>query len=144
MFTSVLGTGAGWLFMTCAFTVLFSTVFANAAGFSRVWTDLFGLLGWLDWGDTARRARWIAGVSLVFALACAGIYLAVRKPLLLVTFMGICNAVFLLVVGYQAVRFRYRPCAPGLRPSRLYDTALWISLAAIAFMAGRTVVGLLG
>lgn len=144
LFTSVLGPGARWVFLVCAFTVLFSTVFANTAGFSRVWTDFFGLLGWLNWEDPGRRARWITGVSIVFALSCAAIYLVVQKPLLLVTFMGICNAAFLVVVGYQGVRFRYRPTPPELRPSLFYDLALWISLAAIGFMAARTVAGLIG
>jgi Mn2+/Fe2+ NRAMP family transporter len=143
IFTEVLGPGARWLFLICAFTVLFSTVFANAAGFSRLWTDCFGLLGWLDWHDTPQRSRWTAWIAVLFALACAVIYLMVRKPLLLVTFMGICNALFLLVVGYQAVRFRYGPGDPRLSPGRAYDVALWVSLAAIGFMAVRTVASLI-
>jgi Mn2+/Fe2+ NRAMP family transporter len=142
MFTEVLGPGARWLFLICAFTVLFSTVFANAAGFSRLWTDCFGLLGWLDWQNTSQRARWTAWVAALFALACAVIYLFVRKPLLLVTFMGLCNALFLLVVGYQAVWFRYGPSDPRLRPGRFYDLALWVSLLTIGLMAVRTVANL--
>jgi hypothetical protein len=67
----------------------------------------------------------------------------VRKPLLLVTFMGISNALFLVVVGYEAVRFRYRATVSELRPGMIYDAALWVSLGAIGFMAWRAVMSLL-
>jgi hypothetical protein len=67
----------------------------------------------------------------------------VQKPLLLVTFMGICNALFLLVVAYQTVIFRLRHTPEGLRPSKLYDISLILSLVAIGFMAARAVHGLL-
>lgn len=132
MFTEVLGGGARTVFMICAFTVLFSTVFANAAGFSRVWADFFGLKGWIDWDNLAARRRAIAIVAWLFPVACAAIYLVVRKPLVLVIFMGLCNTAFLAVVAWQTVRFRYRLTPPGMRPSRLYDAALWLSLLAIA------------
>jgi len=142
IFTEVLGPGAKWIFLLCAFTVLFSTVFANAAGFSRVWADFFGLSGWLRWSDPAPRKRCISVVAVIYPFLCAAIYLLVQRPLLLVTFMGICNALFLVVVGYEAVRFRYRLTLPELRPGRVYDVSLWVSLAAIGFMAVRAVVGL--
>jgi len=143
LFTEILGPGARGVFLACAFVVLFSTVFANAAGFSRLWTDFFGLTGCLDWSDVERRRRWISWIGMGFPFACAAIYLLIQRPLLLVTFMGICNALFLAVVAYQAVRFRYRADDPELRPGRIYDFALWISLAAIGFMAVRTAAGLL-
>lgn len=143
MFTGVLGGGAKWLFLVCAFAVLFSTVFANTAGFSRVWVDCFGLAGCLDWRDEGVRRRWTAVVAVVFVGLAALTYLVVRKPLLLVTFMGISNALFLVVVGYEAVRFRYRATVPELRPGVVYDAALWVSLGAIGFMAWRAVLSLL-
>jgi Mn2+/Fe2+ NRAMP family transporter len=142
MFTDVLGGPARVIFMACAFTVLFSTLFANAAGFSRLWTDFFGLHGLLDWHDARRRSRCIAIVAWAFAASCGVIYGFIQKPLLLVTFMGICNALFLIVVAYQAVLFRYRHTEPALKPGRFYDLAFWISLAAIATMAIRAAVSL--
>ena len=138
MFTDVLGNQTHIIFMMCAFTVLFSTVFANSAGFSRLWADFFGLCRWIDWQNEKQRARWIAVVAWVFPTLCAVIYFVVQKPLLLVTFMGVCNALFLIVVAYQTVIFRYRHTDRQLQPSWRYDTALWISLAAIGLMAARS------
>ncbi|MCP5521975.1 MAG: Nramp family divalent metal transporter [Verrucomicrobiales bacterium] len=137
MFTGVLGTGARAVFMVCAFTVLFSTVFANAAGFSRVWADFFGLKGWIDWGDPVARRRTIAIVGCLFPVVSAVVFLLVRKPLLLVVLNGLFNVAFLAVVAWQTVRFRYCLTPRDMRPSRRYDVVLWISLLAIG---GLTVI----
>lgn len=142
IFTDVLGEGTRAVFMLCAFTVLFSTVFSNTAAFSRLWTDFYGLCGWVDWHDERKRRRSISIMAWVFPVVCGLIYLYVQKPLLLVVFMGICNALFLVVVSYMAVIFRYRHTDPRLTPPVYYDIALWISLASIGFMAVRTVYGL--
>lgn len=140
MFGAVLGEKARWVFMLCAFAVLFSTVFANAAGFSRVWADFFGLCGWIRWDDDRQRRRAIGVVAWLFPLICSVIYLAIQRPLLLVTFMGLCNALFLVVVAHQTVMFRYRQTERRLRPTTAYDVALWISLGAIGFMAVRSLM----
>lgn len=140
MFTEVLGDGTRVVFLLCAFAVLFSTVFANTAGFSRVWVDFFGLRGWLDWASPEKRRRAMGAVSWVFPLLCAVVYLAVRKPLFLVIFMGGCNTAFLAVVGWQTWRFRARLTPPEMRPARRYDLALGLSLLALVGMlllAGR-------
>lgn len=139
MFTEVLGTPARVVFMLCAFTVLFSTLFANAAGFSRVWVDFFGLRGWIDWNDERQRGRSVAWIAWLFPVVCGVLYLFVRRPLVLVVFMGLCNAAFLVVVAWQAVRLRYRLTPASLRPSRVYDAALWISLLAIGAMTALAI-----
>lgn len=144
MFTEVLGTGARAVFMVCAFTVLFSTLFANAAGFSRVWADFFGLKGWIDWHDVAARRRAIAIVGCLFPVASAVIFLLVRKPLLLVILNGLFNTAFLAVVAWQTLRFRYRLTPREMRPSALYDAALWVSLLAITGLAIIAASKLLG
>ena len=142
MFGVVLGDKARGVFMLCAFAVLFSTVFANAAGFSRVWADFFGLRGWIRWEDDRQRRRAIGMVAWLFPILCSVIYLAIRRPLLLVTFMGLCNALFLVVVAYQTVVFRYRATDARMRPGWAYDVTLWVSLAAIGFMAVRSILTL--
>lgn len=134
MFTEVLGPEFRWVFMVCALAVLFSTIFANSAGFSRMWADYFGLRGWLAWGEERRRRRVVAVVAWVFPLIAAGCYLGVGKPLLLVVVMGITNALYLGVVGWQTLRFRYRLTPATMRPSWRYDLALWLSLLAIGVM----------
>ncbi len=142
IFTDVLGEEARWIFMLCAFSVLFSTIFANTAAFSRLWTDVFGLWGWVDWEDRTQRRRSIARVARVFPCLCAIIYLLIQRPLLLVVFMGITNSLFLIVVAYQAIVFRYLHTDPRLKPSLVYDVAFWLSIGSIGFLAVHTAYSL--
>jgi manganese transport protein len=138
LFTEALGEGTRNVFMICAFTVLFSTIFSNTAGFSRLWTDAFGLFRIIDWNNSKQRIRSIAVMAWVFPLISGTIYLLIQKPLFLVVLMGISNTVYLLVVAYQALVFRYRGAIEALRPSLFYDAILWISVASIGYMAARS------
>ncbi|MEJ2145034.1 MAG: Nramp family divalent metal transporter [Acidobacteriota bacterium] len=138
LFTDLLGEGTRGAFMLCAFTVLFSTIFANTAAFSRLWTDFFGLCGWLDWRRDSQRRRFVRIVTCVFPVVCGVIYLFVQRPLLLIVFLGITNALYLLVVAYQAIVFRYGYTDSRLRPGIFYDLALWASIVSIGFMAVHT------
>jgi hypothetical protein len=70
--------------------------------------------------------------------------LMVHKPLFLVTFMGISNSLFLLMVAWQALAFRYWHTDRRLAPSAGFDGALWVSMVAIAFVAIRVSWSLLG
>ncbi|MBI1387044.1 MAG: divalent metal cation transporter [bacterium] len=142
IFTQVLGESTRIVFMLCAFTVLFSTVFANIAGFSRMWADYFGILRWIDSHSPAARRRAAAGMAWVFAIASGLIYAFVQQPLLLVVIMGVVNSLFLIVVAYQTILSRYVRNDPAMKPSTLYDAALWISLLSIGFMAARSVLSL--
>jgi hypothetical protein len=141
VFTAVLGERSRTVFMVCAGSVLFSSLFSNTAGLSRLWADLLGLLRLVDVGEPRQYRRTIAILAWVLPAAWGSVYLTVQRPLFLIMLMGISNAVFLVVVGWQAARSRYRHDDPRLRPSRAYDVALWLSLAAIAGVAGVLVAG---
>ena len=142
IFTDVLGPGTRNVFMLGAFAVLFSTVFANAAGYARQWADLFGVCRVIDTDKAGVRTHWIAIMSW-FVPACWGItYLLYQNPLYLVILNGLSNALFLVVIAIQAMVFRYRYTDPRLIPTRWYDAALWLAIASITFMAWRTMQSL--
>ena len=137
IFTHVLGSGSASVFLLCAVTVLFSTLFANTAGLSRLWTDIFGLYGIVNPGNTQAWRRSVALMAWLIPGISACVYWMVRRPLALVTFMGAANAVFLLVVATRALVFRYRSSADGLTRSKWQDAALWLSVVAICVVSGR-------
>lgn len=143
IFTDVMGNDAQIIFMVCAFAVLFSTIFANTAGFSRLWTEFFGLAKWINLSDKTQRARSIAVMAFVFPLLCGIAFLAIPDPWFLVTVMGINNALFLIVVAYKAVIFRYGHTDKNLQPSIFYDIAFWISFLSIGFMAVQTSISVI-
>ncbi|MCH8215992.1 MAG: Nramp family divalent metal transporter [Planctomycetes bacterium] len=130
-------TGGETLFMVGAFLVLFSTAFSNLAGHSRLWVDFFGISRICDSSNVATRKRLLTILAWVMPVFWCLSYIAVQKPIALVIVLGIANSIFLLVVAYQALVFRYRNTDPALTPSRGFDVFLWLSVLAIGFMAAR-------
>ena len=137
IFTDVIGQETMALFMVGAFLVLFSTAFSNLAGHSRLWVDFFGISRICDSSNAATRKRLLAILAWVIPVFWCVAYIVVRKPIALVIVLGVTNAVFLLVVAYQALVFRYRNTDRVLTPSKVFDVFLWLSVLAIGFMAAR-------
>lgn len=137
IFTDVIGGETLTLFMVGAFFVLFSTAFANVAGHSRLWVDFLGIARLCDASNAAIRRRLLAVLAWVIPAFWCLAYIAVQKPVALVVVLGVTNSVFLLVVAYQALVFRYRSTDPLLTPSRGFDVFLVLSVLAIGFMAAR-------
>jgi hypothetical protein len=123
--------------MACALTVLFGTLFANLAGLPRLWLDVLGIWRAVDPANPRHRRRALAAFSWALPVIWTAVYLAVPRPLYLVVFMGISNALFLLVVAYQALVFRYRHTDPRLAPSPAFDACLWLSILLIGFAGAK-------
>ena len=137
IFTDVIGGQTMTLFMIGAFMVLFSTAFSNLAGHSRLWVDLLGVCGLIDTGNAGIRKRLFVILAWVMPVFWCLSYVMVQKPIALVIVLGITNSIFLLVVAFQALVFRYRSTDNALRPSWGFDAFLWLSVLAIGFMAAR-------
>jgi hypothetical protein len=144
VFSGVLGERSRAVFITCALVVLFGSLFANVAGLSRLWLDALGIFRLLDPADPRQRRRTLAVLAWSLPVVWWGVFIVVRKPLYLVMFMGMSNAIFLLVVVWQAVVFRYRHTDRRLAPSLAYDLALWFSIALIALVACKVLLTLAG
>jgi Mn2+/Fe2+ NRAMP family transporter len=132
MYTASLGEWAWWVFIAGAFFVLFSTLYSALAAWTRIYTDAAGLLGLIDFNNVQSRRRMIVGLAWFFPLAWATLYLYFKNPSSMVLIGGVGTAALLVIVMVGAVDFRYRRQASELTPSRLYDLALWLSIAAIS------------
>ncbi|BBO34882.1 Nramp family divalent metal transporter [Lacipirellula parvula] len=135
MYTESLGEWARSIFMLGAFAVLFSTVFSALAAWTRVFADAGGKLGLLDFQNAGQRRRAITILAWFFPISWSVVFLAYEEPVYMVTLGGMATAAILLVIVFAAIVFRYRREIPALRPSRFYDIALWLSIAAIVVMA---------
>lgn len=135
MYTESLGEWARGVFMLGAFAVLFSTVFSALAAWTRVFADAGGKLGLLDFHNPAQRRRTITILAWFFPFAWAVVFLAYEEPVFMVTLGGMATAAILLVIVFAAINFRYRREDADLRPGKLYDVALWISIVAIVGVA---------
>jgi Mn2+/Fe2+ NRAMP family transporter len=135
LYTESLGNWAGSMFLLGAFMVLYSTLFSALGAWSRLFSDAFGQIGWIDFQDSKQRHLAIGIFAWFFPLAWASLFLVMRTPVLMVTIGGLITTVILLIVVFAALHFRYRQVPQPLLPSKFYDSAFWISVFAIVMVA---------
>ena len=131
IYTETLGPGAKSVFLAGATVVLFSTVFAALASWTRIFSDCFGQIGWIDFYNPTARRRSIAVLAWVFPLIWTVLFLFIQLPVLMILIGGFVTSILLLIVVYVAWHFRYRRLPDSLRPSLGYDVAFWISAVVI-------------
>ena len=135
MYTESLGPWAGTVFLVSAFVVLFSTLFGALAMWTRLFSDAFAQIGWLDFSDRLERGRAIAILAWLFPLVWAALFLLVKLPALMVVIGGVAGTAILLIVVFAVVHFRYRQVPERLAHGRAYDIVLWTSILSILAVA---------
>ncbi|MEM1296504.1 MAG: Nramp family divalent metal transporter, partial [Verrucomicrobiota bacterium] len=135
MYTDTLGPWARNVFLLGAAVVLFSTLFAALAGWTRLYSDCLGHIGVYDFQDDKKRHWWIALLAWLIPAAWAMLYLLFKAPGMMVLVGGMVTSVILLIVVFAAFHFRYRRLPDSLRPNRFYDGCLWASGLVISATA---------
>ncbi len=135
IYTQSLGDWAGALFLAGAFTVLFSTLFSALAIWTRLFADAFGQIGWFDFKETRVRRKAIGWLAWIIPLVWAALFLLIKLPAMMVAIGGAITTVILLLVVFAVLHFRYRRLPEVLKPGRIYDTLLWISIVSIVMVA---------
>ena len=137
-YVPVFGQYAKWLFLAGAIAVLYSTFLVATAGSARVYADWLHIMGWISPGQRQLHRGWVSAFCVLLPVVAAGIYATVGQPARLVLLGGFMQALMLPVLGVAALYFRYRWTDPRLRPGRMWDLMLWISVL------GLVVAGLWG
>lgn len=135
MYTDSYGLWAKGFFLFGSFVVLFSTLFSALAARTRIFSDLFGQLGWIDFFDLKQRKKTIAILAWVFPVLWLIALLWIKSPVMMVTIGGIITFFMLLIIVYAGIHFRYSQKQYGLESSKFYDIALWVSCIVI-FLVG--------
>lgn len=135
MYTDSLGAWAEIAFLVGAFFVLFSTLFSALAGWSRLFSDAFGAVGWIDYHDSRQRGRMIAILAFFFPALWAVLFFLFKDPVWMVLAGGAITAAILLLVVVGAIHFRYRRLPGNLKPSIGYDLGFWLSIVSIVALA---------
>ncbi len=131
MYTDSYGIWAKGFFLFGSFVVLFSTLFSALAARTRIFSDLFGQLRWIDFFNRKQRKNTVATLAWVFPVLWLIALFLVKSPVLMVTIGGIITFFMLLIIVYAGLHFRYRQKQYGLESSKFYDIALWISCIVI-------------
>jgi len=135
MYTQSIGEWAGSIFLVGAFVVLFSTLFGALAMWTRLFSDAFGKIGWIDFKNSRQRHISIAICAWVIPLIWAILFLVFKAPTFMVAIGGVATTILLMIVVFAAIHFRYRRLPKELLPGNLYNVALWISVFSILMVA---------
>ena len=135
MYTQSLGEWAGSIFLVGAFVVLFSTMFGALAIWTRLFSDAFGQIGWMDFKNFRHRHISIAICAWVIPLIWATLFLVFKAPAFMVAIGGIATTVILLIVVVAVLHFRYRRLPEALLPGNFYNVAFWVSVISILMVA---------
>jgi manganese transport protein len=130
IYTESLGPGIKTAYLLGAFFVLFSSVYATAAFWTRLFPDIFGQLGFIDFFDANQRKKVIGILAWIFPLLWATAYLFIQLPVLMVLSGGIVGSFMLFIVVFAAFNYKYKREQP-VRSGLAYDVAFWVSVASI-------------
>ena len=130
IYTQSLGEGAKLIYLIGAFFVLFSSVFASLAAWTRLFPDIFGQVGWINFFDQQQRRQTIRILSWIIPSIWALMFFFINLPVLMILSGGIVGSVLLFVVVFAAIHF-YKNRARYLASGRFYDAAFVISVLSI-------------
>ncbi|MEP7372703.1 MAG: Nramp family divalent metal transporter [Chitinophagaceae bacterium] len=106
IYTQSLGPGAKTVYLVGAFFVLFSSVFASLAAWTRVFPDIFGQMGWINFFDVEQRKKIVSRLAWIIPMIWAITYLFIKLPVFMIISGGIVGSVLLFVIVFAAIQFR--------------------------------------
>ena len=132
IYTQSLGTEARFAYLAGAFFVLYSSVFATLAYWSRLFPDIFGQLGWINPDSTTDRKKWVAILAWLFPCLWVIAYLFVEMPTFMILSGGVVGSVLLLIVVFAAIHFRFQNKFLKIASGLVSELMFWLSVASIA------------
>ena len=135
MYTHSLGPWARTTFLLGAIVVLYSTLFAALAAWTRMFADAFARVGVYKFEDQKARGKAIAILAWVIPIVWGTLFLWMDNPGLMVILGGTSTVVILLIVVFAALYFRYKRLDQRLLPTKAYDGWLLLSSIAITIVA---------
>lgn len=132
IYTQSLGTEARFAYLAGAFFVLYSSVFATLAYWSRLFPDIFGQLGWINPDSTTDRKKWVAILAWLFPCLWVIAYLFVEMPTFMILSGGVVGSVLLLIVVFAAINFRFQNKFLKIASGPVSELMFWLSVASIA------------
>ena len=115
--------------------VLFSTLFAALAAWTRQYADMFGQLKWINFEDLEQRKKLIAILAWLLPFTWALLFVYIKLPVIMVISGGIVGSALLLLVVFAALHFRYVRGIRAFKPGPAYDLWLWVSAVSIGVIA---------
>src|SRR5688500_8869170 len=107
IYTESLGPGVRNAYLIGAFFVLFSSLFASLAAWTRMYADIFGQLSWIDFSNIKQRSAVIAALAWFFPTAWTLTYLFIELPVVMILFGGAVGSIMLFLIVFAALHIKY-------------------------------------
>lgn len=130
IYTQSLGNGIKTVYLVGAFFVLFSSLYATLAAWTRLLSDILGHVGWIDFWNLEKRRRTIAALAWILPVIWATVYLFIELPVLMVLSGGVIGSILLFLVVFAAYQFKYNR-HQDYPSSWFYNIAFWVSVVSI-------------
>jgi len=140
IYTQTLGAWSLWIFYLGAIATLYGTIFAATAANSRVYADMFRLMGFFDHTDYAARVRYRRGFVLFLTIFPVCLFMLVQSPVKMVVAGGVVQALMLPVIGIGTLVLRHIHLPVEVRPSSWITLTLWGATFVIVVLMGYYVV----
>jgi Mn2+/Fe2+ NRAMP family transporter len=135
IYTQTLGENVRLTYIIGAFFVLFSSVFATLAYWTRLFPDIFGELGWINYDDLKIKKKWVALLAWVLPVLWALAFAFVKLPAFMVLSGGVIGSILLLLVVYAAIQFRLRNNTLNLASGIFSNIMFWLSVLSIGLVS---------
>jgi manganese transport protein len=131
MYTQTLGGWALWLFYAGAIATLYGTIFAATAAHSRLYADMFRIMGFFRRDDYAARVRYRKRFVYCLTVVPVILFFLFREPVLMVFIGGMAQFLIMPLIAIVALYLRHRHLPRGIEPSRVRTVGVWFSAAVI-------------
>ena len=136
IYTRTMGPWALWLFYAGAIATLYGTIFAATAANSRVFSDMFRLLGLFKSDDYARRLLYRRRFVWFLTVTPSVLFLLVQSPVQMVVAGGMAQALMLPVAAVGTLYLRHRCLPKEIAPPLWITICLWLAtLVIVALMS---------
>ncbi len=141
MYQPVLGaTVSKWFLVIGSFAVLYSTLFAATAGTSRLLADFLRVNRFIDPERDDLRMRWVRIFCMVLPLLGFGLFVSMANPVRMVMIGGKMQAISLPLIASAAVFLRDRRTDQRIKPGRVWDVFLWLSMFGLILAATYSLI----
>lgn len=135
IYTATLGSGVRTIYLWGAFFVLFSSVFATLAYWSRLFSDIFNEFNWIDTTNSSNRKKVIFWSAWILPILWAIAFLYLKLPTIMVLIGGVVGSVLLLVVVAAGIIFNTNNRPLQIASGSIAQILFWISVLSISMIA---------
>lgn len=131
IYTQTLGEWSLWLFYAGAIATLYGTIFAATAAHSRLYADMFRLMGFFRADDYAARVRYRDRFVWVLTVIPVILFLAFQSPVKMVVAGGVAQALMIPVIAAGALWLRHKRLPEEVTPPWYTTVAVWVAAVVI-------------